>query len=1363
MCKWVWKGLLFFVYFSCLVNARAQQPNALRLNGVCQFTQPNLHAFDVRQSPWNEHHFGDYICAVIQFYNLPDNFSKQRLKQATGILLLQYVPDHCYFAIIPLQVSKKQLADFSIRGIYTLTPDVKLAPSLKEGAYASHILAGDNTLRVNVLCFKHPDTAAMRPNLASYGLVVRQWPAAQPLFEVLVAADKLHDLARLPFVQYIEPGYGPVQYDNQTEVRNHRANYLNSGLVFDYDGKGVWIALNDDGLVANHIDVVGRIDNDAVQGLDEGNHGNHLAGTILGAGNLEERARGHAPGASIKTYMAYANYQPVYGGWYDVPVSYYNPGVTITNTAVSDIVCNEGYNSLSQLLDQQVHDFPLLNHVLSAGNSGQENCGPLPGFYNITGGHKVAKNCITVGAIDKFDKLFDLSSRGPARDGRLKPECVASGVDVYSTFGSNDYKILSGTSMACAAVSGSLALLTQAYRQMYNKTPPSSLLKAALLNTCDDMGWAGPDWKHGYGRINVRNAYKVLELQRFFFDTIENNQKKNYTFKVPGGVRQLRIMLYWHDAPAALGAPKDLVNDLQLQLILPNGNLVNPWILDPTPVKDSLNKPAWRGIDTLNNCEQITLNNPAAADYTLMITGAHVPMGPQPFVVVYDFLYDEVVLTYPIGGESWAPYQKEIIRWDTYGQLKPLTLEISYDDGATWSVVAQLDSFARYYEITVPPIVAGFCRVRISRPDASSESGAVSIMNVPTGLTWNQICPLNAKLSWQPVPGATQYEVYLLKSTSMELIGTTSKTFFDITGLNVNKTDWVSVRALSVNNVRSQRSRAYMKPTGLLNCTLTHNVAISSVAPAPYQFYSCMPLEQVPISLTVVNTGQHTMSGFTVGYKINDLAPVTESLAQPVEVQKSVTYTFQTQANLSGAGVYEISCWISHDDDQNPWDDTLRYILEILPGSVLPLPIYQNFDSVPLCETTNNCEEGVCMLGSIGLNLANNVFDHIDWRVHSGPTTGSQTGPSADYNSSDGKGRYIYVEAGSCHSKQAHWLIPCLDLTTAIHPQLTFADHMYGNGMGSLSIDVFHHGKWHLDYYHKNGNQGNQWNTNTVDLSAFAGSTIALRFRATTGTNSNSDLAVDNVQIIDAANLNVAMTTSGTFCTDSALTFYNISDGLAKTVTWLFEPDGQPAFLAGTDTAVVTFATPGVKTVTLTVSNDFKTVSYTDTFFVAEAPKAQFSFSLEDDGSFAFHNTTVGSDSFVWAFGDGTFSNAYEPTHIYATPGQYEVVLIAYNSCGHDSTSQLLIVASPPTSYRQEFWNVFPNPFDQVVCIEPCSSGDTFYEVQVFHISGVKMAQVSSQFDRATCCVQLPGLATGVYVLKLTSPTHTAFQKIVHR
>ncbi len=1363
MCKWGRRCAFLLVYFICLDNAGAQQPTALRLNGVCQYTQPNLHAFDSRQFPWSAHRWGDYLCAVIQFYKLPDKTSRQRLKQTAGIVLLQYVPDHCYFALIPVQVTKKQLQDHSIRGIYTLTPDLKLAPSLKEGAYAPHIVAGDNALRVNVLCFKHPDTAIMRTDLASYGLVVRHWPAAQPLFEVVIAADRLHDLARLPFVQYIEPGYGPVRFDNHTEVRNHRANYLNSGLVLDYDGSGVWIALNDDGLVANHIDFVGRIDNDAVQGLDEGNHGNHLAGTILGAGNLEERGRGHAPGASIKTYMAYANYQPVYGGWYDIPVSYYTPGVTITNTAVSDMVCNEGYNSLSQLLDQQVHDFPLLNHVLSAGNSGQENCGPLPGFYNITGGHKVAKNCITVGAIDKSDKLFDLSSRGPARDGRLKPECMASGVDVSSTYGANDYKTMSGTSMACAAVSGSLALLTQAYRQMYNQTPPSALLKAAVLNTCDDMGWAGPDWKHGYGRINVRNAYKVLELQRFFFDTIENNQTKNYVFKVPAGVRQLRIMLYWHDAPAALGAPKDLVNDLQLQLILPNGNPINPWILDPTPVKDSLNKPAWRGIDTLNNCEQITLNNPAAADYTLLVGGAHVPMGPQPFVVVYDFLYDEVVLTYPIGGESWAPYQKEIIRWDTYGQLKPLTLEISYDDGVTWSVVAQLDSFERSYEITVPPITAGLCRVRISRPDASSESGAISIMNVPTGLTWSQICPLNATLSWQPVPGATQYEVYLLGPATMEPIGTTNKTFYDIKGLNVNNTDWVSVRALSANNVRSQRSRAHVKPTGLLNCTLTHNVAISSVTPAPYQFYSCMPLDQVPLSLTVANTGQHTISGLTVSYKINDFAPVTEFLAQPVEVQKSVTYTFQALANLSSAGVYEISCWIANDEDQNPWDDTLRYTLEVLPGSALPLPLYQNFDSVPLCETSNNCEEGVCVLGTLGLNLANHVFDQIDWRVHSGPTTGSQTGPSADYNSSDGKGRYIYVEAGSCHSKQAHWLIPCVDLTTIFHPQLIFADHMYGSGMGSLSIDVFHQGSWHLDFYQKSGNQGNQWNTNTVDLSAFAGTIIALRFRATTGTNSNSDLAVDNVQIIDAANLNAAMTTSGAFCIDSSLTFCNTSEGWVEMVTWTFEPDGQPAFLNGTDTAVVTFAAPGYKTVTLTVSNDFKTVSYTDTFFVAEAPKAQFSFLLEDDGSFAFLNTTEAADSFLWFFGDGTFSTAYEPTHVYAQPGQYEVVLIAYNQCGHDSTSQLLTVTGKPSNYPRELWNVFPNPFDQFVCIEPCMTGGAFHEVQVFHISGVQMALVSSQFDRATCCVQLPGLAAGVYILKLTSTTRTTFQKLVRR
>ena len=113
---------------------------------------------------------------------------------------------------------------------------------------------------------------------------------------------------------------------------------------------------------------------------------------------------------------------------------------------------------------------------------------------------------IAVGNLDYKSDLASSSSRGPAADGRIKPDICAQGTNVYSTYPNYTYQTISGTSMACPGISGVLAQLYQAYKQTNNgNNPPSALMKCILLNTADDIGNPGPDFKHGWG---VANSYR---------------------------------------------------------------------------------------------------------------------------------------------------------------------------------------------------------------------------------------------------------------------------------------------------------------------------------------------------------------------------------------------------------------------------------------------------------------------------------------------------------------------------------------------------------------------------------------------------------------------------------------------------------------------------------------------------------------------------------------------------------------------------------------------------------------------------------------------------------------------------------------
>lgn len=75
-------------------------------------------------------------------------------------------------------------------------------------------------------------------------------------------------------------------------------------------------------------------------------------------------------------------------------------------------------------------------------------------------------------------------------------------------------------------------------------------------------------------------------------------------------------------------------------------------------------------------------------------------------------------------------------------------------------------------------------------------------------------------------------------------------------------------------------------------------------------------------------------------------------------------------------------------------------------------------------------------------------------------------------------------------------------------------------------------------------------------------------------------------------------------------------------------------------------------------------------------------FSSETEGGdsyleYSFTNTSMYANSFMWDFGDGNTSKEKSPTHTYATPGAYNVVLTASNSAGSNTANETITVTAP--------------------------------------------------------------------------------------
>ncbi len=112
---------------------------------------------------------------------------------------------------------------------------------------------------------------------------------------------------------------------------------------------------------------------------------------------------------------------------------------------------------------------------------------------------------------------------------------------------------------------------------------------------------------------------------------------------------------------------------------------------------------------------------------------------------------------------------------------------------------------------------------------------------------------------------------------------------------------------------------------------------------------------------------------------------------------------------------------------------------------------------------------------------------------------------------------------------------------------------------------------------------------------------------------------------------------------------------------------------------VVQYQAPGTYGVTLTVSNPAgsDTYSVADYITVNLAPVSAFTTAVSMDTVW-FSNASVNATSYQWDFGDGTTSTDANPVHVYAQDGTYVVALTATNECGSTTSTQTVVIQTPP-------------------------------------------------------------------------------------
>lgn len=767
--------------------------------------------------------FENQYYVLVQLKEIPTAKERSSLK-AKGVFLHDYLGANAYFATFDKGNLSEQLKGSKITSIIPVRAEWKLAPSIVENKIPAYAKTDNNLIKVIVSFYPSIKLTPLKELFVSMGIKISHVDDLFGSIHLELSESQLFEVAKLTHIKSINLAKAPLELHNNRGIAMGRINLLGSlpsTGALNLTGEGIKIGVWDSD-VEPHVDFGDRLHQQEFEhpAIKTGGHGIHVSGSVAGAGIIDPLAKGMAPKADIYTYN-FTNTSNRLSEQQKMHQSRKQFGISLTQNSYGvplNQLCEE-YEQMSYNAFVNDHDtdflvnlFPTLTHVYSAGND-RGGCGGKQ--YGTSNGR--AKNALYVGAVDELTAMSSFSSWGPMDDGRLLPTVSSLGVQVYSLAIANNYTKMDGTSMSTPIVTGTLALVTERYKQLNNgQEPLSSLMRALAANTAEDRGNKGPDYSYGYGIVNGKKAIETIENNWYKINKIASGDSpQKYTIDVPSGTSQLKVMIAWTDTVGKKiygYRESPLINDLDLHLSK-GQNTYLPWVLDVYKPK----LPAKKGIDSINNMEQVSIDNPEAGTYEITINPKTIVSTKQEYALVYWFEKGDLALNYPNGKDLFYPNESIVVRWENKNE-QPIDLAISYDGGNSYKTLAK-NLKGKEAKITIPkdaPITKNaFIRVS-DGTNVDANDVPFSIIGVPNFLRLvSNSCNLNQiGLVWQKVQGIDSFQVLkanITDATFSEIGIVRNDTVFNIKEQHIDpdKRNVFTVRAIS-GDIKGRRAKGVL-------------------------------------------------------------------------------------------------------------------------------------------------------------------------------------------------------------------------------------------------------------------------------------------------------------------------------------------------------------------------------------------------------------------------------------------------------------------------------------------------------------------------------------------------------------------------
>jgi hypothetical protein len=629
---------------------------------------------------------------LLQLYELPNSEQRKKNFEDPGIKILDYLTGNTYIASAKITDVPKVENNSEIRWAGPLLPTDKISNSLRNGTIGSWAYFPNRSVVLTIQLHIDENISDFSSTLKKYkGNIITTVPDLHIISASFPAKDisgNVEKLASEDPIQFIDIPSPPLDEQNDgARTASNISKVSNdtsiNGITFPgLSGKGIISLIYDSGKPDyRHPDFKSRVIQMDQSG-DLKDHATSVTGSLGGSGinsngldshlhrngGTPKQWKGMAPEVLFRTFV-FNGSDTLYDDGKDLSRDFHTAentkgGIDLASMSIGNNIVENNfscdslgdYSNTAILIDNIVYgnnNFLKIPLFKSIGNELMKNA-PCGTYHTITT-PATSKNSISVGAINSDDhNIYINSSWGPTDDGRLKPDIVAPGCESggdkgitttiyrnvnYARNGYYGYKWC-GTSFATPIAAGSGALLLEEWHRLMHTRPEPSTIKALLIHTSTDLGNSGPDYKFGWGAVNGGSAINLLRhsyleshnsIEKWNLlgnDRIDTGENRTYKLS-SDGLHDVKVTVAWDDPPASRISAKNLINNIDLALIDPNGTFYLSFVLDPHNPASV----ATRGVDSTNNVE-MSIGNAKKGTWLVHVNGRCIPEGPQLFSLV---------------------------------------------------------------------------------------------------------------------------------------------------------------------------------------------------------------------------------------------------------------------------------------------------------------------------------------------------------------------------------------------------------------------------------------------------------------------------------------------------------------------------------------------------------------------------------------------------------------------------------------------------------------------------------------------------------------------------------------------------------